>query len=141
PSGLRFCAKPARLKPRPTRAGKRRGGGRGKRAGLIHVSPRAPQKRKGLKSRPPPSPRPWQHVLEPLGAYLHLGRRLGGPQGGDYCKSWNFGPNNSANKTVGEVVGDVLRLWGSGEMKTAPDPAAPHEDDWLQVNCDRADHY
>ena len=80
-------------------------------------------------------------MLEPLGAYLHLGRRLGGPQGGDYCKSWNFGPNNSANKTVGEVVGDVLRLWGSGEMQVARDPDAPHEDHWLQLNCDRADHY
>ena len=80
-------------------------------------------------------------MLEPLGAYLHLGRCLGGPQGAEFCKSWNFGPNNSANKNVGEVVEDVIRLWGSGKVVVERDPNAPHEDHWLQLNCDRAHHY
>ena len=80
-------------------------------------------------------------MLEPLGGYLHLGRQLGGPKGADFCESWNFGPNNSANKNVGEVVQDVIRLWGSGQVKIERDPNAPHEDHWLQLNCDRANHY
>jgi CDP-glucose 4,6-dehydratase len=39
------------------------------------------------------------------------------------------------------VVQDVIRLWGSGQVKIERDPNAPHEDHWLQLNCDRANHY
>jgi CDP-glucose 4,6-dehydratase len=35
----------------------------------------------------------------------------------------------------------VIKLWGSGEVVVQRDPNAPHEDHWLQLNCDRADHY
>ena len=73
--------------------------------------------------------------------YLHIGQHLAGPNGAEFCKGWNFGPNNSANKTVGEVVNDVIRLWGSGEVVVERDPNAPHEDHWLQLNCDRAYQY
>ena len=39
------------------------------------------------------------------------------------------------------MVNDVIRLWGSGQVKIERDPNAPHEDHWLQLNCDRANHY
>ena len=49
--------------------------------------------------------RPWQHVLEPLGGYLQLIQNF-------YNKSslsekeiaWNFGPNKSSYKSVGQLV-------------------------------------
>ena len=49
--------------------------------------------------------------------------------------------DNSANKTVGEVVKDVIQLRGGGEVIVKRDPNAPHEDHWLQLNCDRAYEY
>ena len=94
-----------------------------------------------LAIRNPSATRPWQHVLEPLGGYLLLGARLQGSDGDAFCKSWNFGPGHSANRTVEEVVGKVIALWGSGELKVQQDPNAPHEDHWLQLNTDRASHY
>jgi CDP-glucose 4,6-dehydratase len=136
-----FLSKAGRVNAASTRAGNVIGGGDWAKDRLIPDCVRALRQKEAIEIHHPDATRPWQHVLEPLGAYLHLGRRLGGPQGADYCKSWNFGPNNSANKNVGEVVRDVIKLWGSGEVKVERDPNAPHEDHWLQLNCDRADHY
>ncbi len=52
-----------------------------------------------IKIRNPHSIRPWQHVLEPLGGYLHIARKLyeSGPQ---YAEAWNFGPEDSDAKPV-----------------------------------------
>jgi CDP-glucose 4,6-dehydratase len=110
------------------RAGNVIGGGDWAKDRLIPDCVRALRKNETIEIHHPDATRPWQYVLEPLGAYLHLGRQLGGPRGAEFCKSWNFGPNNSANKNVGEVVGDVIRLWGSGNLKVGHDPKAPHED-------------
>jgi CDP-glucose 4,6-dehydratase len=136
-----FISKSKRINAASTRAGNVIGGGDWAKDRLIPDCIRALRKKETIEIHHPESTRPWQHVLEPLGGYLHLGHQLGGPKGADFCESWNFGPNNSANKNVGEVVNDVIRLWGSGEVKIERDPKAPHEDHWLQLNCDRANHY
>lgn len=136
-----FLSKSGRLNAATTRAGNVIGGGDWARDRLIPDCIRALRGKETIEIHHPESTRPWQHVLEPLGGYLHLGRHLGGPKGADFRKSWNFGPNNSANKNVGDVVTDVIRLWGSGEVKIQRDPNAPHEDHWLQLNCDRANQY
>jgi CDP-glucose 4,6-dehydratase len=136
-----FMAPAGRINAATTRAGNVIGGGDWAKDRLIPDCVRALRKKETIEIHHPDSTRPWQHVLEPLGAYLHLGRHLSSAKGADYCKSWNFGPNNSANRNVGEVVGDVIKLWGSGELKVERDPNAPHEDHWLQLNCDRAYQY
>ncbi len=136
-----FLSKSGRLNAATTRAGNVIGGGDWAKDRLIPDCVRALRKKETIEIHNPNSTRPWQHVLEPLGGYLHLGRELGGPKGAEFCKSWNFGPNNSANKNVGDVVGDVIRLWGRGEVVVKRDPRAPHEDHWLQLNCDRAYQY
>ncbi len=66
--------------------------------------------------------------MEPLGGYLHLGRQLSGAKGADFCESWNFGPNNSANKNVGEVVRTSSACGAAAGSKIERDPNAPHED-------------
>ena len=136
-----FLSKSGRINAASTRAGNVIGGGDWAKDRLIPDCIRALRKGETIEIHNPDATRPWQHVLEPLGAYLHLGQYLAGPNGAEFCKGWNFGPNNSANKTVGEVVHDVIRLWGSGEVVVERDPNAPHEDHWLQLNCDRANHY
>lgn len=68
-------------------------------------------------------------------------RLLEGEDGDAFCKSWNFGPGHSANRTVVEVVRKVIDLWGGGTLEVKQDPNAPHEDHWLQLNTDPANHY
>jgi CDP-glucose 4,6-dehydratase len=63
-------------------------------------------KKKKIILRSPDSIRPWQHVLDPLYGYLLLLIKL-------YEKkqykgySWNFGPDNSSNKTVLNVINEL----------------------------------
>jgi CDP-glucose 4,6-dehydratase len=130
-----------KIKAASTRAGNVIGGGDWAKDRLIPDCVRFLRKGETIVIRSPDATRPWQHVLEPLGGYLLLGRRLQGEDGADFCKSWNLGPGHSANRTVEEVVGKVISLWGSGDLSIQKDPNAPHEDHWLQLNTDRASHY
>ena len=97
-----FLSKAKRVNAASTRAGNVIGGGDWAKDRLIPDCVRALRKKETIEIHHPELTRPWQHVLEPLGGYLHLGRQLGGPKGADFCESWNFGPNNSANKNVGD---------------------------------------
>jgi CDP-glucose 4,6-dehydratase len=94
--------------------------------------------------------RPWQHVLEPLSGYLALGQRLGvclGLQGkpeagqeiGKFSSAFNFGPRIDSNRTVGELVREVLAHW-PGEWVDRSDPRAPHEAGRLNLATDKAFH-
>ena len=60
-------------------------------------------KNKKLTLRSPNSIRPWQHVLDPLYGYLLLLMKLHKKQIAS-GSSFNFGPNNSSNKSVNEVI-------------------------------------
>jgi CDP-glucose 4,6-dehydratase len=87
--------------------------------------------------RNPKATRPWQHVLEPLSGYLFLASRLLEEPKRFAC-SWNFGPNCDCAHPVKEVAGLIAQLWGSGEVRIAPDPKAPVEAGLLHLNCDKA---
>jgi CDP-glucose 4,6-dehydratase len=86
--------------------------------------------------------RPWQHVLEPLSGYLWLGASLAAPKLrlcdlSALTSAFNFGPNRDSNRTVEELVEEVLRHWpGSWQDKTEPN--APHEAGLLQLSTDKA---
>ena len=87
--------------------------------------------------RRPDSVRPWQHVLEPVRAYLLLGQRLF--EEGSLCAgAWNFGPVEQDAIPVAELARRVISTWGKGELKIEPDSAAPHEAQFLRLNCDKA---
>jgi CDP-glucose 4,6-dehydratase len=63
-------------------------------------------KKKKIILRSPDSIRPWQHVLDPLYGYLLLLITLyEKKQYKDY--SWNFGPDNSNNRTVLNVINEL----------------------------------
>ncbi len=71
---------------------------------------------KPIEVRNPNAVRPWQHVLEPLGGYLLLASKLmQEPQ--KYSEPWNFGPEEESVKTVGDLVNEVTKAWGSGMIK------------------------
>jgi len=94
--------------------------------------------------------RPWQHVLEPLGGYLLLAAELWRGLNGqatlqanfpyqDLCTAFNFGPNLSSNRPVGELVEEVLRNW-PGEWLDQSNPNALHEASLLNLATDKAYH-
>jgi hypothetical protein len=51
--------------------------------------------------------------------------------------AFNFGPNRDANRTVEELVEEVLRHW-PGRWQDKTDPNAPHEAGLLQLSTDKA---
>ena len=61
--------------------------------------------------RNPGSTRPWQFILDSLFGYLILVKKLY-LEGQEYAGSWNFGPGDSNNKTVGWIVSELYRKWG-----------------------------
>jgi CDP-glucose 4,6-dehydratase len=85
--------------------------------------------------------RPWQHVLDALGAYLLLGSLMlrGFANRTSFLDDgWNFGPDASSAWPVARLVDEVVRCWGDGEWRDASDPAAPHEAGLLGLCCDKA---
>jgi CDP-glucose 4,6-dehydratase len=136
-----FLQREGRLCAASARAGNVIGGGDWATDRLIPDCIRALRQGKTIEIRNPQATRPWQHVLEPLGGYLHLARRLWETEPGEIHDAWNFGPGHSANRRVEEVVRNVIAHWGGGDYVVRPDPNAPREDHWLQLNTDRASHY
>jgi CDP-glucose 4,6-dehydratase len=87
--------------------------------------------------------RPWQHVLEPLSGYLWLGALLAAPAkrrraaAPSLATAFNFGPNRESNRTVAELVEEVLRHW-PGRWQDKTEAKAPHEAGLLQLSTDKA---
>ncbi|MBL6448110.1 CDP-glucose 4,6-dehydratase [Fulvivirga sp. 29W222] len=93
--------------------------------------------------RNPHATRPWQHVLEPLHGYLHLGSKLLNFQSKtvvDYCEAFNFGPQVSSNKSVKHLVEKVIQYWGEGSWEWTSPQAAHHEASLLNLSTDKAFH-
>lgn len=87
------------------------------------------------------STRPWQHVLEPLGGYLWLAASLAkGERSAERLSSaFNFGPALTSNRSVAELVDEVLKHW-PGTWSDQSDPNAPHEATLLNLSTDKAFH-
>jgi CDP-glucose 4,6-dehydratase len=86
--------------------------------------------------------RPWQHVLEPLGGYLWLAAALARPERTHQSAralrgAFNFGPGPDSNRSVGELVVEILRHW-PGKWVDNSDPNAVHEASLLQLSIDKA---
>lgn len=67
-----------------------------------------------LVLRSPGAVRPWQHVLDPLAGYLLLAEALELGETSDLPRTWNFGPDAQAARTVLDVVHAVERFSGRG---------------------------
>ena len=90
-----------------------------------------------VRIRNPRAVRPWQHVLEPLGAYLLLAERLcTAPDGVD--EAWNIGPNAADNSPVQTVAEALIAALGRGRIELAPEVGAPHEAHLLTLDCAKA---
>ena len=93
--------------------------------------------------------RPWQHVLEPLSGYLSLAAAMAAEdhqptidhqrQQPSLRSAFNFGPHLDSNRSVGELVTEILVNW-PGQWVDQTDPEAPHEASLLNLATDKAHH-
>jgi CDP-glucose 4,6-dehydratase len=90
-----------------------------------------------VRLRHPQAVRPWQHVLDPLGAYIMLAQRLAtAPDGMD--EAWNIGPENGDDRPVVKVAGAMVAALGTGRVVCEKAHNAPHEAKLLQLDCEKA---
>ncbi len=84
----------------------------------------------------PGAVRPWQHVLERLGAYLMIVERLcTAPEGID--DAWNIGPDAAGDRPVSVVAEALVEPWDAAGSKWHPDPNAPTEAKLLTLDNTR----
>jgi len=102
------------------------------------------EKGEAIPVRHPRASRPWQHVLEPLSGYLELAARLlKGPIPGEgkvtdaSYGAFNFGPKPGSERTVQELVEEVLKSW-PGRWEQKGDSSAPHEASRLSLDISKA---
>lgn len=117
------------------RAGNVIGGGDWAEDRIVPDSIRSLQKGAPIQVRNPHATRPWQHVLEPLGGYLWHAARLS--QDASVPRALNFGPNPDCNRSVRDLVSEILKYW-SGTWIDGSNPAAVHEAKLLSLSIDKA---
>jgi len=126
------------------RAGNVIGGGDWAEDRFVPDCIRAFQSGQTVSVRNPHATRPWQHVLEPLSGYLWLAACLDEPARlstgkRSFAEAFNFGPGLNANRSVAELLNEILTHW-PGQWSDASDPRAPHEAARLNLAIDKACH-
>lgn len=119
------------------RAGNVIGGGDWSADRIVPDCIRALEKGLPVGIRNPRAIRPWQHVLEPLGGYLLLARKMWEAPTA-YAEGWNFGPRSESVATVWEMASEVVSCYGSGTLRDLSDPDALHEANLLLLDTSKA---
>lgn len=118
------------------RAGNVIGGGDFAADRIIPDCVRAVQIGKSLIVRNPHSTRPYQHVLEPLFAYLMIAQR----QYEDKALAgwYNVGPDECDCVTTGKLAVLFKTCWGEGfRWVNQAEANAPHEANFLKLDCSK----
>ncbi|PWU12449.1 MAG: CDP-glucose 4,6-dehydratase [Bdellovibrio sp.] len=117
------------------RAGNVIGGGDWARDRLIPDAVRAFSSGQKVVLRNPKSTRPWQHVVEPVYAYLSLAEKVW--QDPAFAEGWNFGPLPDGAQTVEWVMKRFAEGWG-GQAGFVVEPSQIPEAHFLQLDCSKA---
>lgn len=116
------------------RAGNVIGGGDFAKDRIIPDCVRAVQKGEPIIVRNPRSIRPYQHVLEPLFAYLLIAEKQFNLPALAGC--YNIGPEDEDCITTGELVTLFCEKWGDGaRWIDRSEWDAPHEAGFLKLDC------
>lgn len=118
------------------RAGNVIGGGDFASDRIIPDCIRAVESGNKIKVRNSFSVRPYQHVLEPLFAYLMIAaRQFEDPGASDW---YNVGPDDSSCITTGELVDLFCKAWGGrAAWENVSEQNAPHEANFLKLDCSK----
>ncbi len=115
------------------RAGNVIGGGDFSADRIIPDCIRAVQAAKPIQVRNPASVRPYQHVLEPLSAYLLIAARQ--YEDASVAGSYNVGPDSCDCLTTGELADLFCKAWGAPACWVHTGDNGPHEDAILKLDC------
>ncbi len=107
------------------RAGNVVGGGDWSADRLIPDAVRAWSSGATLDIRRPDATRPWQHVIEPVCAYMELAERLWNEP--NLPTAFNFGPDPHDVADVRTVIELARQAFGSGSVAYADMVSGPHE--------------
>lgn len=118
------------------RAGNVIGGGDFANDRIIPDCVRAVQSGGALGVRNPYSTRPYQHVLEPLFAYLMIARCQ--YEDKTLAGWYNVGPDDCDCVTTGQLVELFGERWGEGfSWMNKAEENAPHEANFLKLDCSK----
>jgi len=118
------------------RAGNVIGGGDWSDDRLIPDAVRSWSTGQTLVIRNPHSTRPWQHVLEPLSAYMTLAQKLW--QQPELAGAYNFGPHTHQAGSVETVINLARAAYGEGLIALDMTKNNPHESNWLALEVAKA---
>lgn len=117
------------------RAGNVIGGGDFAKDRIIPDCIRAASEGREIIVRNPHAIRPFQHVLEPLWAYLMIAARQAMEPEKQGC--YNVGPQEHDCVTVGALTDLFCHSWGEGAAWRAEHDGGPHEASFLKLDCSR----
>lgn len=117
------------------RAGNVIGGGDFANDRIIPDSIRAAAKHEDIVVRNPFSTRPYQHVLEPLYAYLVIAMKQ--YEDSKYADYYNVGPDDVDCFQTGALVDLFVRKWGEGLKWVNKYDGGPHEANFLKLDCSK----
>lgn len=118
------------------RAGNVIGGGDFANDRIIPDCVRAVQANTPIGVRNPHSTRPYQHVLEPLFAYLMIAKRQ--CEDKNFAGWYNVGPDECDCVTTGELVELFKEKWGEEfSWIDQAEKNSPHEANFLKLDCSK----
>ncbi len=86
--------------------------------------------------RNPHSIRPYQHVLEPLFAYLMIAQKQ--YEDGKFAGCYNVGPDDCDCVATGDLVTLFCEAWGGkAAWENRSEADAPHEANFLKLDCSK----
>lgn len=115
------------------RAGNVIGGGDFAADRIIPDAIRSIEKGENVLVRNPNSTRPYQHVLEPLFAYLMIAAEQ--YRDGSVSGWYNVGPDDCDCVTTGELMDKFCKAWGEGFSWCTKTVNGPHEANFLKLDC------
>lgn len=131
-----FFAKEDSAKISTARAGNVIGGGDFAADRIIPDCVRASEKKEDIIVRNPFSTRPYQHVLEPVFAYLYIAMKQ--YEDGSFAGYYNVGPDGTDCVTTGNIVDMWCRAFGNGmKWVNLARENAPHEANFLKLDCSK----
>ncbi len=117
------------------RAGNVLGGGDFSPDRIIPDCVRAAMQGQPVRIRNPHSTRPYQHVLDPLYAYLMIAQAQ--CEDGRYAGYYNVGPDERDCVTTGALAALFCEAWGEGMRCEVGEAGGPHEANFLKLDCSR----
>lgn len=117
------------------RAGNVIGGGDFSNDRIIPDCVRAALSNKEIIVRNQYSTRPYQHVLEPLYAYLMIAAKQ--YEDSKYEGYYNVGPDDVDCFKTGALVDTFVKLWGNDLCWSCQSDGGPHEANFLKLDCSK----